>query len=64
MVIFIYKKYLYIKIDSPADDRLIKLFLTLKLSKLVHYISLIGFPGLPCLINVLLNIVFVCVCIM
>ena len=32
MIIFVFYKYLYIKKDSPADDWLINLFLTLELS--------------------------------
>ena len=52
MIIFVYLKYLYVKIDSPAKDRLIKLYLTLDLSKVVRYMSLIGFLGLLWLVNV------------
>ena len=33
MMIFVYQKYLYIKIDIPANDRLINLYLTLELPK-------------------------------
>ena len=63
MIIFVYKKYLYIKIDCPADDILVKLFLTLELSKVIRYINLIsGFLGLPRLVNVLLKS-YLCVCV-
>ena len=63
MIIFVYQKYLCIKIDSPADDILVKLFLTLELSKVIRYINLIsGFLGLPRLVNVLLKS-YLCVCV-